>query len=1167
MYVPSASSLILIHPILVRSRAAWEPQEPSTPERPAQRTGHICVAHDNHLIIFGGTDGQYHYNDTWSYDIATRKWTELQCIGFIPLAREGHAAAVVDDVIYIFGGRGVDGKDLNDLAAFKISNYRWYMFQNMGPSPSGRSGHAMAAAGTKVHVLGGESFSPSKGEDASTFHVLDTKHIKYPDSNKQPSTAQNINIPPRKSSVSTPQPPPVTSASVTPVNGRPMSPEAEGSRRAMSPSGRPKNATGGDTTSVNGKGKAPARPRREDEESDEVLEASTLESHLRERAMSPDQAQVRTKSPSQNGITSRAVSPTDGADQAQPSMISVSMSNVNLTGRASPAVDRTKNTPDGFYNPLSGSPSMNGYARPPSRAGNSSVSSVAADLLKEIKSKDAELDSTRKQLTWMKEALGKAAKMGYVYVEKEGADVADVSGNSDVDIILKFKSFKAQIQSVMVEQAKQVSDRVSDAERVKNSAAQETAYYRSKLAALEANNLVEAQKLDRERIAELERHISSLMGERRALDRKITDLDGSLTLRTRLHENAELRANDAVKRAELSEETYSRALQRFNELQEQHNKLDARFRSQNQEHLSQTSLLEQREADGSHLRAQLAELLTTREQHIRALDQTREALEAASLRTDEVDAKYQRAMEDIRRLETDVAELRGEVATRTAEAEAAQARLLDVENSWAQSRQEADTLRAVTTGSLGQILDSHHELKADEDRAVRGHSEQIQALETEARSLRSMLREAAQRVDESQSQLAEEQHRLRQQESEQSMLRSQIVGLRGQLSSVLADVVAIRKELSDKELTLAAKSKEATDTAMKLAVMRSYLSENGITVEDDDLRSASRATSNGAVSPEALSELESKLAERTRMHEDAQRELALTLRRKRDVEAQVSQLSDQLELARGSEAEGQRVAELEQKLDETERAYKARHHQLEEDYQLAVHYVKGTERMMRRMKDELTKQKNLNSQIQTELDAARGKSSRGINGRTTPSEDGSQREQFLEVQRQARQLHEENQDLRQRLGNLQKELELLRDVLVEARKEADNRSNQAEDLRQKVERLQSSLEIARGGQDETLLEKLSNENAALRQENDQLSHKIGLLLDVENPAFGQRPLSDVSGRPPSTSSSENALAFEHLSNQLEDWQRQLASSMSNRRPLSGDFEPDSVVDRARSPRS
>jgi hypothetical protein len=48
------------------------------------------------------------------------------------------------------------------------------MFQNMGPSPSGRSGHAMASIGSKVFVIGGESFTPSKGEDPNVIHVLDT---------------------------------------------------------------------------------------------------------------------------------------------------------------------------------------------------------------------------------------------------------------------------------------------------------------------------------------------------------------------------------------------------------------------------------------------------------------------------------------------------------------------------------------------------------------------------------------------------------------------------------------------------------------------------------------------------------------------------------------------------------------------------------------------------------------------------------------------------------------------------------------------------------------------------------------------------------------------------------------------------------------------------------
>jgi hypothetical protein len=73
-------------------------------------------------VRFGGTDGNFHYNDTWCLDIASGEWQELSCIGYIPVPREGHAAAMVDDVIYVFGGRDVNGKDLGDLAAFRTTS-------------------------------------------------------------------------------------------------------------------------------------------------------------------------------------------------------------------------------------------------------------------------------------------------------------------------------------------------------------------------------------------------------------------------------------------------------------------------------------------------------------------------------------------------------------------------------------------------------------------------------------------------------------------------------------------------------------------------------------------------------------------------------------------------------------------------------------------------------------------------------------------------------------------------------------------------------------------------------------------------------------------------------------------------------------------------------------
>ncbi|KAG2035178.1 hypothetical protein BDR03DRAFT_868590, partial [Suillus americanus] len=131
----------------LRTTPAWEQCQPVGAACPAQRTGHACVTYQDRIIVFGGTDGKYNYNDTWSYDTNTETWSEPQCIGLIPAPREGHAAAVIDDVVYIFGGRGIDGKELDDLAAFKMSNQRWYMLQNMGPAPSGHSGHAMASMG------------------------------------------------------------------------------------------------------------------------------------------------------------------------------------------------------------------------------------------------------------------------------------------------------------------------------------------------------------------------------------------------------------------------------------------------------------------------------------------------------------------------------------------------------------------------------------------------------------------------------------------------------------------------------------------------------------------------------------------------------------------------------------------------------------------------------------------------------------------------------------------------------------------------------------------------------------------------------------------------------------------------------------------------------------
>ena len=500
-------------------------------------------------------------------------------------------------------------------------------------------------------------------------------------------------------------------------------------------------------------------------------------------------------------------------------------------------------------------------------------------------------------------------------------------------------------QTVMSEQARKTSERLAESDRIQAAAHQEAAYYRAKLAALESGDDTEISRVERDRIVDLERRTFTLLNERWTQDREFAELSDSLALQTALCGQAEARAADAIKRAEAIDDAHNRTLQRYNELQTKYATLENASRDQSQSLLTQTSLLEQQEAEEMHLRAQVDELTESRDKHMRALEQARVALQAATSRTDEVDAQHERAREKISTLESDLADLRGELESKTTEAELIRERLTDVENSFAKSREEADAFRALTTGSLGELLDAHRDLKTDEDRMSRGHAEKIQAVEAEAQSLRIMLKQAAFRLDESQNQLNEERERSRQREKDQSAVLSQLVGLRAQLSHTLANAGQTRKDATEKESALREKTREASDVTLKLSMLRSYLAEQGIAVDEGDMRSSSRA---GRGSPSVVAEMEAKLAERTRLHENAERELADAVRKQRNAESEASDLSVQLKelhsahkqfQASESDAET-RAVEAERKLEEIERGYKTRMQQMEEDYQLAVRYVR-----------------------------------------------------------------------------------------------------------------------------------------------------------------------------------------------------------------------------------
>jgi len=94
-------------------------------QQPCHRVRTLSSSPSPLIVIscrFGGGEYPHWYNDTWSFDISTRKWTELQCTGSIPSPRGAHAAVLVEDVMYVFGGIANDGTSLGDLTALNLSS-------------------------------------------------------------------------------------------------------------------------------------------------------------------------------------------------------------------------------------------------------------------------------------------------------------------------------------------------------------------------------------------------------------------------------------------------------------------------------------------------------------------------------------------------------------------------------------------------------------------------------------------------------------------------------------------------------------------------------------------------------------------------------------------------------------------------------------------------------------------------------------------------------------------------------------------------------------------------------------------------------------------------------------------------------------------------------------
>lgn len=137
------------------SNAYWTQLAPSNP-LPPYRCRHTAIYTDsNTMIIFGGYDLNYIWNDLWEYNISANSWTQLNLSSPLPSKRYSHSAIYTNsNTMLVFGG--TDGAQVfNDLWEYKISANSWTQLNPSSDVPYYRYKHGAIYTNSNTMIIYG----------------------------------------------------------------------------------------------------------------------------------------------------------------------------------------------------------------------------------------------------------------------------------------------------------------------------------------------------------------------------------------------------------------------------------------------------------------------------------------------------------------------------------------------------------------------------------------------------------------------------------------------------------------------------------------------------------------------------------------------------------------------------------------------------------------------------------------------------------------------------------------------------------------------------------------------------------------------------------------------------------------------------------------------------
>lgn len=1085
-------------------------------------------------------------------------WTQLDCIGYIPAPREGHSAALVNDVMYIFGGRTEDGTDLGDLAAFRITSRRWYTFQNMGPSPSPRSGHSMTSYGKQIVVLAGEpSSAPRDPGELSLVYVLDTGKIRYPNDqqiqqtpsgervpgNRRPSQergviTQNraINAPngapdglDRKFSGSResmtgpirglgqgpgPGPGPggrgpdmsIANGPSPPGAGRP--PRAS---MAQAPSGPPPQQQAppprpnGVIPSMNGpRARTPTRDNRGFGPPVDTGHAYEVSENVSPLVASPVAREgprqgpaARAMSPIVNGRRTPTGHPMQGQIQ-QSSRFMNANTDDDEAQRYDPIGGRSRSrqaTQDGpvddsyqppnlnqqqqrsFSNTYEGSNDMrnnNAQRNDPSVSSqqlqqlqnqHQGLQSQHDGLLTEHQglkgqhqSLQQELEAAKNRNAWYASEIALAQKAGYHPNASESPTLDDKAaesfGDDDkplIEALIAVRAQLAEVQGSINDRENATAQEIAELEHQRDNAIREAVYAKAKLAAHGGSRTGTPQSesmardlSSEERSSDIGRKLAAALATQNELRTTVAAMTNELQNERRARELAEGSAEAATKR--LTEFDQSRNPGELESLRTELHQVGKTARDEATQKSEAHARAQMFEVERDDLSRGLDEALENAKQHSVTFASLREAVTASTDKATLLEKKLEEERNQRSIVDQKLLQLRAEHEERTAELDDTTRKLRDAEEMVNTHATEAKTHRQAVVAGLDKLSS-----RGVNSQKTPTEDERVPLLKKQVEDAHTLVRKNQADADGAAEKLRRAEERIAGLEAYQEQSSRESLTIRRQLQDAVRESQALQARHNTVQKELESHQRDASALAVKHGALTQLLDERGIS-EQNRARNVDSAGSNFEAPDNS---------------------------RVRDLEEQ---------LENSLQAHQETKSSIETRELEADKTYREKLELLENDYQSAVHYVKGTEKMLKRMKDELTKYKKQNERLQSDLDTAQ----RSRSERSLEPEAAAEWEQ--ERQTLHREISEMQRSVKESVSQLEHQMAQVQSDLHKAQQEREH-YRQTNEVVQK--QLSQTTQEAR-----TELDQLKNENSMLETRALDAEQKVTLLLDQVGTSVG-----------------------------------------------------------------